>query len=179
MFCLTRNFLRHNLPRLKLDEKSDIVLAVRCLYTSGAGDEDFIIGTHPDDEDVVVATGFQGEGFKFSPFVGEMVAQVRTLGLLRPFLILIRPSSRVSLIPLSFHFSFYFLSSLHRWLWVFPWRYRSPQNASDWIGPLSVWSASPPPILHRRKNKQSEGIARKGRLVFVHQMIFQKWFHLR
>ena len=45
----------------------------RCLYTV-TPDENFIVGQHPDHPDIIVACGFNGEGFHVSPVVGELVA---------------------------------------------------------------------------------------------------------
>ena len=39
-------------------------------------DEHFIIGRHPRDPAVIVAGGFSGHGFKFSPVVGEVVTDL-------------------------------------------------------------------------------------------------------
>lgn len=49
---------------------------MRCLYTNVASSAaaDFVVGNHPGDPSVFVATGFGGEGFKFGPFIGEMLA---------------------------------------------------------------------------------------------------------
>ena len=44
-----------------------------CMYTM-TSDEHFVIGRHPAHANVVVAGGFSGHGFKFTPVVGEIVA---------------------------------------------------------------------------------------------------------
>ena len=36
--------------------------------------QDFVVGVHPADPDVIVVGGFAGEGFKFGPAIGEMAA---------------------------------------------------------------------------------------------------------
>jgi sarcosine oxidase len=46
-----------------------------CLYTNSP-DEQFIIDTHPDHSNVVLAAGFSGHGFKFSTVVGEILADL-------------------------------------------------------------------------------------------------------
>lgn len=46
-----------------------------CLYTL-TPDEHFIIGAHPQHDNVVLAGGFSGHGFKFCSVVGEIVAQL-------------------------------------------------------------------------------------------------------
>lgn len=56
-------------------EIEDPLYIARCLYTSST-DLKFVIGSHPVDENVFVATGFRGEGFKFAPVVGECVAEM-------------------------------------------------------------------------------------------------------
>ena len=47
--------------------------AAVCMY-SLTPDEHFAIGTHPRNARVVVAGGFSGHGYKFTPVVGEIVA---------------------------------------------------------------------------------------------------------
>jgi sarcosine oxidase len=44
-----------------------------CMYTL-TPDQHFVIGFHPAHRNVVVAGGFSGHGFKFTPVVGEIVA---------------------------------------------------------------------------------------------------------
>ena len=39
-------------------------------------DEHFVIATHPAHEQVTVACGFSGHGFKFVPVVGEILADL-------------------------------------------------------------------------------------------------------
>jgi sarcosine oxidase len=39
-------------------------------------DEEFIIDTHPDHENITVGAGFSGRGFKFASVVGELLADV-------------------------------------------------------------------------------------------------------
>ena len=50
-----------------------------CLYTL-TPDEHFVLGLHPDHGNVAVACGFSGHGFKFSPVVGEILADLMTSG---------------------------------------------------------------------------------------------------
>ena len=50
-----------------------------CLYTNSP-DDHFIIDFHPQDEDVVVAAGFSGHGFKFASIVGEVLSDLVTSG---------------------------------------------------------------------------------------------------
>lgn len=56
--------------------------AVTCMYTN-TPDEHFVIARHPAHEQVVVACGFSGHGFKFVPVVGEIVADLITDGTTR------------------------------------------------------------------------------------------------
>jgi len=49
------------------------VRAAVCTY-SNTPDEHFVIGAHPREPRVVLAGGFSGHGYKFTPVVGEIVA---------------------------------------------------------------------------------------------------------
>lgn len=62
-------------PRLT----GELVRAKTCLY-SVTPDEHFVIGPHPLHEQVLVACGFSGHGFKFVPVVGEILADYVTKG---------------------------------------------------------------------------------------------------
>ena len=53
--------------------------AVTCMYTN-TPDEHFVIARRPSHEQVVVACGFSGHGFKFVPVVGEIIADLVTDG---------------------------------------------------------------------------------------------------
>ncbi|MFM7851382.1 MAG: N-methyl-L-tryptophan oxidase [Flammeovirgaceae bacterium] len=56
------------------------VLSVKtCLYTYSP-DEHFIIDTHPLDENLIVAAGFSGHGFKFASVVGEVLSDLARTG---------------------------------------------------------------------------------------------------
>ncbi|MFD0774349.1 N-methyl-L-tryptophan oxidase [Streptomonospora algeriensis] len=50
-----------------------------CMYTTTA-DEHFVISAHPEHPQVTVACGFSGHGFKFTPVVGEIAADLATAG---------------------------------------------------------------------------------------------------
>ncbi|MBO0810582.1 MAG: N-methyl-L-tryptophan oxidase [Microlunatus sp.] len=54
---------------------SRLVRATVCMYTM-APDEDFVIGVHPEHQQVIIACGFSGHGFKFVPVVGEILADL-------------------------------------------------------------------------------------------------------
>ena len=49
--------------------------AVPCMYTV-TPDHNFVIATHPQHQQVTVACGFSGHGFKFAPVVGEILADL-------------------------------------------------------------------------------------------------------
>jgi sarcosine oxidase len=53
-----------------------------CMYTT-TPDEHFVIARHPAHEQVVVACGFSGHGFKFVPVVGEILADLAIDGTTR------------------------------------------------------------------------------------------------
>jgi sarcosine oxidase len=50
-----------------------------CLFENSP-DEHFVIDTHPQCEDVIVAAGFSGHGFKFASVVGEILADLALEG---------------------------------------------------------------------------------------------------
>ena len=50
-----------------------------CTYTL-TPDRHFILDRHPDHENVVIAAGFSGHGFKFAPVVGEIMADLALEG---------------------------------------------------------------------------------------------------
>lgn len=57
----------------------DPIAARVCMYTM-TPDERFVIGTHPDHDQVAIACGFSGHGFKFVPVVGEILADLAEHG---------------------------------------------------------------------------------------------------
>ena len=59
---------------------AEVVAAKTCLYANSA-DEDFIIDHLPGyEEDVTIACGFSGHGFKFASVVGEILADLAMNG---------------------------------------------------------------------------------------------------
>jgi sarcosine oxidase len=46
-----------------------------CMYTN-TPDEHFILDYHPEFPQVIVASPCSGHGFKFSPVIGEMIADM-------------------------------------------------------------------------------------------------------
>jgi sarcosine oxidase len=66
-----RGFVRDFLP----SGDGEPLHAQVCLYTESP-DSDFIIDRHPEREDVVIAAGFTGHGFKFANLVGRLLADM-------------------------------------------------------------------------------------------------------
>jgi sarcosine oxidase len=64
------DYVRTRLPALTRH-----VRALTCLYTT-TPDHHFVLGPHPDHPRVSVAAGFSGHGFKFTPVVGEILADL-------------------------------------------------------------------------------------------------------
>ena len=56
---------------------SEHVRSVPCTYTL-TPDESFVVGRHPAHENVVLGCGFSGHGFKFTPVLGEVLADLAT-----------------------------------------------------------------------------------------------------
>jgi len=56
--CLYQNLMRNSKAKGKMSDFSS----------------DFAVGVHPEDDHVLVAAGFTGEGFKFGPVIGELLA---------------------------------------------------------------------------------------------------------
>ena len=65
-------WLSHRIPALTRHER-----AATCLYTV-TPDHHFVVGTHPAHANVTVAAGFSGHGFKFTPVIGRIVADLAT-----------------------------------------------------------------------------------------------------
>jgi sarcosine oxidase len=71
----TRRFLERYLP----DGAGRLKAMKTCIYTM-TPDEDFVIDRLADDPRIVVASPCSGHGFKFASVVGEIVADLATLG---------------------------------------------------------------------------------------------------
>ena len=71
-----RGWLNGRLPSLA---EGEWIGSTPCLYTL-TPDEHFVLGPHPDHPNVCVACGFSGHGFKFTPIVGEVLADLVTTG---------------------------------------------------------------------------------------------------
>ncbi len=63
------------LPGFDLEESHVSV----CMYAM-TPDENFIVDRHPNHENVYVAAGFSGHGYKFAPVIGETLAQLALNG---------------------------------------------------------------------------------------------------
>jgi glycine/D-amino acid oxidase-like deaminating enzyme len=61
------------------DAAGEVSCAEVCLYTE-TPDKDFIIGLHPDCQNVVIAGGFSGHGFKFGGLVGKILSELALTG---------------------------------------------------------------------------------------------------
>ena len=80
-----RDLVRRFLPRANGALKSSIV----CLYTN-TPDHHFLIGTHPEHPQVLIASPCSGHGFKFSSAIGELLADMALEGRSRVDLSLFR-----------------------------------------------------------------------------------------
>ena len=70
-----QDFLRRYLP----GAASPPIRATGCIYTK-TPDEDFIIDWHPDYRQVLIVSPCSGHGYKFTPVIGEIIAQLVTSG---------------------------------------------------------------------------------------------------
>lgn len=68
---VVRYFLDHYMP----GANGDLIKGAACMYQM-TPDEHFIIDFHPDYQNVLIAAGFSGHGFKFVPVIGEILAQL-------------------------------------------------------------------------------------------------------
>lgn len=67
-------YVRERIPKLGNATHAEV-----CLYTE-TPDEDFIIDTHPECEDILIAAGFSGHGFKFCSLVGRILCELTLTG---------------------------------------------------------------------------------------------------
>ncbi|MCZ6836647.1 MAG: N-methyl-L-tryptophan oxidase [Planctomycetota bacterium] len=70
-----RDAIKQYLP----DGDGDILSMGVCMYTN-TPDAHFIIDRHPRHQEVLMATGFSGHGFKFAPVIGEIMADLALEG---------------------------------------------------------------------------------------------------
>lgn len=62
-----------------VDLELDPWIGKTCIYTM-TPDEHFIVDRHPHHENVFIAAGFSGHGFKFTPVIGAILADYCTTG---------------------------------------------------------------------------------------------------
>ncbi|BBO32589.1 N-methyl-L-tryptophan oxidase [Lacipirellula parvula] len=75
---LVDQFARDFIPSVQTPCRDHAV----CLYTMSP-DEHFIVDRHPADPRVVFAAGLSGHGFKFTPVLGQALAELATEGVTR------------------------------------------------------------------------------------------------
>jgi len=73
----TPDELAERLAELLPELGNDHVRSVPCTYTL-TPDENFVVGQHPAHPNVVLGCGFSGHGFKFTPVLGEVLADLAT-----------------------------------------------------------------------------------------------------
>lgn len=66
---------REHLARFMPDGAGKLLAAATCMYTN-TPDLHFVIDRHPAHENVVLACGFSGHGFKFASVLGEVLADL-------------------------------------------------------------------------------------------------------
>jgi sarcosine oxidase len=74
-----RKYLDSRLPGLR---DGALLRAAACLYTN-TPDHHFVVATHLEYPQVTVACGFSGHGFKFTPVIGEILADLAIDGATR------------------------------------------------------------------------------------------------
>jgi sarcosine oxidase len=85
--ALMREHLARYLPALN----GPCITARTCMYTN-TPDLHFVIGPHPTAPQCMVAAGFSGHGFKFASVVGEILADLATVGTTRHSIDLFAPT---------------------------------------------------------------------------------------
>jgi len=71
--------LRQGIKRFFPKANGPSIAAKTCMFTNSP-DEHFILDVHPASPRVAIAAGFSGHGFKFCSVVGEIMADLVTLG---------------------------------------------------------------------------------------------------
>jgi sarcosine oxidase len=69
------DYLRPRIPTLP----GRFLKAAACMYAN-TPDEHFVLARQPEHPQVTVACGFSGHGFKFVPVIGEILADLATVG---------------------------------------------------------------------------------------------------
>jgi sarcosine oxidase len=72
-------FIRSYLARYVPALDGKFLHAKTCMYTN-TPDEHFVISVHPEHPQVAIAAGFSGHGYKFCGVVGEILADLATVG---------------------------------------------------------------------------------------------------
>jgi len=67
--------LREGIRRYFPDADGPALGMTTCMFTNSP-DEHFVLDTHPQTEDVCIAAGFSGHGFKFASVVGEIMTDL-------------------------------------------------------------------------------------------------------
>ena len=70
-----QEFVRERMP----DAAGEVSCAEVCLYTE-TPDKDFIIDLHPNCQNLAIAGGFSGHGFKFGGVVGKVLSELALTG---------------------------------------------------------------------------------------------------
>lgn len=68
---LRQDFIDRYMPAAN----GDLLASTSCMYAM-TPDTHFVVDFHPQHPNVVVACGFSGHGFKFTPVVGEILADL-------------------------------------------------------------------------------------------------------
>lgn len=71
--------LREALDRYLPGASGEVRETLTCMYTD-TPDSHFIIDLHPEHQNVAIACGFSGHGFKFASAIGEVLADLATEG---------------------------------------------------------------------------------------------------
>ena len=68
---MVRGFLEEYIP----DGNGELIDSKVCMYTD-TPDQDFLIDSHPDDENIIICSPCSGHGFKFTPAIGEICSSL-------------------------------------------------------------------------------------------------------
>ena len=79
IYAADEAILRDCVARYFPEANGAATLLKTCMFTNSP-DEHFIIGTHPEFEQVSFAAGFSGHGFKFCSVVGEIMSDLALTG---------------------------------------------------------------------------------------------------
>jgi sarcosine oxidase len=75
----SRDFIAQTLSRHLPAAAGPLRRVESCIYTN-APDGHFVIGPHPEDPRIVLASPCSGHGFKFATVIGEILADLATRG---------------------------------------------------------------------------------------------------